>query len=1609
MKGSVLILWCMLMFFKVIAQPPTTTNAPYFPEEPAGFIAKLGKDVSEAKKTELSLVFEEFKKKVLAGRLAETRFKKTLEVFNLMASKKMRPSPHYEVTMVVVNGMLDDEELATRYFDYWQTISMNLLVDMLPGKFEKFSNFQMFMDDQVRYKAIFHDDRQHTWMVNSREVVYEYTKEKEVYAKFNNTDIWATRKGDTTKIYNTSGYYDVFNGVWRGTKGEVKWPFVGYQQIYCKFADYKIEVNKPFYKVEKVDFYNPVYFSQAIKGRLEDKINIKNSSDASSFPRFESSEMGHFLKDVGEGVSFRGGFKQYGNSFFGFGSDKVLSEIYIKDGAGKLKVLARAKNIAISRGEYVLSQNAEISLYLNQKDSFYHPSVSFRYTIPKKTLRMTQGEQGMSKSPFLSSVHNMEIQANHVEWNITSPNITIGIGEANTISRKEVLFESNNLYDIRRKERYHNISESNSLFTLATFWRDIDLLRTLWKSPSTDPNKQNALKKMEAKIRVKFNDFDSLRSEIMQLPADENSLKAIRIAKLLNPKFDVGSITSLLLNMVEDGFIFYNIDKQVVTLRDKLFHYNDAFVKRVDYDLLKVKSNYGSTKSLITSVKPKESQIKKDTTAAANPGMEINPADTTMIDVKSTYVIDTTNERANALFNIQTGKIQVNWVRKVMFSDTQKVYIEPYDNKVNILKDRDINFNANLFSGRVILGAYNSTFRYQPFKVDIDSALFMEMYITTRVIDPKTGFKSPIPLVDQDGYETKQLEPLQSRINNLKGILTIDDPNNKSGIKSKEYPQLPSLTTTSKSFVYYDSKSIRLNAYPKSDFYFQIDPFTLDSLDNYDPVNLRLSGKLVSSDIFPDFKHKLRVMWHDLSLGFEANTPEAGLPIYKKKGKFTKRFALSNSGLIGNGIIEYLGSKFRSDDIVFLPKKMIATSDAFNVEEKRGGKPEFPMVKGDSVKVVWTPYNDSLYVRSSESTPFKMFKEGDHYLDGYLIMTPGGLYGSGTMDWEDATIKSKKILFNANSLESDTAHVIIKSFDKKAVSLNTENVKAKIDFDTQVGQFKANQKTISTDLPHNKFKTSLDSFRWNMRENKILLSASNGKTGEFLSTDVKVGALRFSAASANLDLATNELNIGGVEKIPCADVYIFPENNKINIADGGKIEQLNNARIVADTINQYHIINKASIDIISRINYKASGYYEYNVGTRKQEILFNDITVRNIGNKSTTNAAGQVEEDSKFYVDAKTKFQGDIKLSADSKNLQFDGFAKIETNKIPSSDWFNVHTPIDRKDVQIKYLNAVNPEREKLFVGFFLCRDSTHLYPVIMQPKITPLDRPYFMVDGYMKYNDVQDKFYFLDTIRKLDQLRGSQLEVSDVTGKIMAEGIFAFGSGLKNIKLSTVGEIESSLNASEYNFKLMSSLTMPIPNQLLDVLFADIAATSAENASPIDYTKLGAPFLKKNISLLVNNSAKASQMVAKWQESEKFDWNYNNNEKPTFILSKFDLSWSQKLESFFTKGRLGIASINGKTIDQELEGIAEVRPGPRGDDFIMTFSTASDDQYFFAYRSSLSLMVVASTNANFQKAFNEIKKKDRVIKLPNGEQITIEMGSVGDISAFKSRARERY
>jgi len=1029
-------------------------------------------------------------------------------------------------------------------------------------------------------------------------------------------------------------------------------------------------------------------------------------------------------------------------------------------------------------------------------------------------------------------------------------------------------------------------------------------------------------------------------------------LDANYLASRINSKFTVKNIQNLLYDLVKQGFINYDSEENRVYVKEKVFHYTNASQKKVDFDALKIKS---------------------------------------------------TSKETNAVLNLKDNTIATNGVSRVELSEKQKVAVDPYGDVITMSNDRSIDFNGRLLAGFGVFQGKDFFFDYGKFSVTLDSCRYFDLYVPTGAEDERGN---------------KEALSLASRIEHVNGVVLIDAPKNKSG--KDDIAMFPSIQTKEDSYVYYDYVNTIGGVYRRDSFYFKIKPFSFNSLDNFVPADVNFKGDLVSAKIFPDFKETLVIREEDQSLGFVHQTPTTGYPNYDGKGNYVGEIDLSNKGMFGVGTVTYLGANIISDDIVFKPKQMTASANEFNLEENRGAGVEVPQVRGVDVKIDWRPYKDSLYVRSKEA-PFDIYKDGIHTLKGTIILTPTGVKGKGLFDWGKANMSSQLFAFGAHDVKADTANLKIRAFDADAIALETANLNADVDFDTQKGKFKANAELLRTTLPYNQYETSFNEFDWDMKEETITFKAKPGSLGNFLSIHPDQDSLFFQGEAAKYDLKTNLLNIEGVPEIVSADAYIYTEDGKVEVQKGGVVTQLKNAKIVADTLTKHHVINRATVDVLGKKDFKATGFYEYNLKGKEQEIEFQKILGARIGKgsrdekRTATRATGIVDEKSKFLIDEKTKFRGTISLSSEKKELSFDGFAYLDAN-LTARHWFSVNFEGDKEDLKISYEVPKNYEGAQLRTGMYLSKETARIYPRVMSPLYYRKDRPLLPATGLFDYDPVNDQFVFGDSTRVTNRetLKGNIIVFDNKSGKVRGEGRIDIGAGLDYVSVDAAGSLElgaevttdsiagGPMNNEDLEAAIMSGVNIIIPDRLMKMMVNDIKSASFD-ASAVLFQK-DYEFYQKAISELIPDEKDAINIISTLTPTDIAIPKKNN--PYSFIFGKTEMKWDPDYQSFVNKNKnVPVLSIDGEMINKTLTVYMEYKMPTNDDDRLYIYvKSPSEFYYFFGYQGGV--MNVVSNNPKFNDEVINMKSKEAILKMDDGETYEIAPVNPGSAQKFLSRVQ---
>jgi len=849
-------------------------------------------------------------------------------------------------------------------------------------------------------------------------------------------------------------------------------------------------------------------------------------------------------------------------------------------------------------------------------------------------------------------------------------------------------------------DSYHKVD----ITAEALYWNLNDSLM-IFRRMEGISNKSQAM--FESQNRFNDQEFQKIRgidainplSAIYNLSEDLGGAKTIAISALTNLlKKPPDQVQMLLITLTTKGFVLINPTEETFTINNKLFDYVKSYNRSIDYDNI----FFFSSKTAI-----------------------------------------------NAEFNINSFDMKINNVPGVMLSDSQMVLAIPFDKRITLKKNRDFIYTGQTMAGMFDL--FQSTpahFSYDTFNITmpyIDS-IKISVYDYSGNRDPEFGY----PSVE-----------LRSVLESLKGEgeLFIDLPNNKSGLKKDEKYAYLEVDTTDKSAVYYYN-AFYPNVYPREKFRFQVWPFNVENLTNFNTDDFPIKGQLLSNNILPDIKKPLRVR-PDYSLGFVDNTPPTGFPVYGGKGDFTGLIDLSLNGLRGDGELTFLNAFSKTDttsiwdstDYVFLPDSTIGLAMEFTLAESTSGV-EFPPVTGKDVWQRWYHKDDYFTINTVGDSPLDMYN-GRTKFYGKIGLRPTGLSGDGLIAFDNAELESDNFDFRNTTFQAPNSLFRIFQKESKNIAFSADDYNAYIDFNTDIANFEAN-KASNVKFPVNSYMSTMYNFDWDIQAGDVELFADNKIykeiielphieminlyeagmiTGpELISTRDDQDSLHFFAYRARFTLENNMLDVQEVPFIPVADAYTFPNDGKVLIEENAEMLHLENSEFLTKSGQIIHEFYNSDIKIHTANNYFAVADYKYFDSHNNQyTILFDDIqTMQTLDNSIHTIGKAKIADTSEFMISPYFDFYGNLELRAQKQFINFQGYFQVnydcDTNHIPA---ITMDTLIDPMDPVFPITDFILSENDKpVFSGMGFNSRDMQIYTQFLKPEKNRKDSVIFESKG---------------------------------------------------------------------------------------------------------------------------------------------------------------------------------------------------------------------------------------------------------------------------------------
>jgi hypothetical protein len=915
----------------------------------------------------------------------------------------------------------------------------------------------------------------------------------------------------------------------------------------------------------------------------------------------------------------------------------------------------------------------------------------------------------------------------------------------------------------------------------------------------------------------------------------------------------------------------------------------------------------------------------------------------------------------NASINLLNYDMTIFGVKQIYMSDSQNVTIYPAEQKILLKKNRDFIFAGVVHAGRFDFFGKEFSFDYNKFIVDLKNVDSLRLTVKSR---------------EANAYGEFPLVKVKTVIEHINGNLEIDEPGNKSGLK--RLPKYPIFNSFKDSYAYYNRKQIQNGKYPKDKFYFHLDPFTIDSLDNFSNEGLNFQGEMVTADIFPVFREALKLQ-PDYSLGFVTQAPAAGYPLYGGKGKYNSTIKLSHQGLKGAGSISYVTSVTKSDDFTFYPDSTNAIAQNFDITEQKT-PPEFPTVHGEGVKIHWVPSKDILQAWNNKDKRFNAYS-GISEFAGELDLTPKQLTGNGTVDFNSAKLDAKLITFKSIAFDSDTANFSLKDAATGEIAFSTFNVKANVDFKKRLGEFKSNGAGSVVQFPSNQYICYMESFKWFMDDSNIEIGGSD-KTAksdksdldlegpEFISVHPKQDSLRFHASSGKYDLKKLVISAKGVTYINLADARVYPDQGDVIIDKNAAMRPLTNSKIVANSVTKYHNLYNCTVNAHARKDYSGSGYYDYIDETKaKKTFYFSDIGV---DTTYQTYAETEIKDTSKFTLSPNFEYKGKVKLKAAKNFLVFDGAARIVHScaAIPRA-WFQFESEVDPNSIYIPISKEpLDAAGRPIAASLMVTTDSTHFYSAFLSPRKSTNDTYVLPAEGFL-YFDKAAREYRISNKEKLVErsLPGNYLSLNVSECKTYGEGKVNMGGDFGQVKIESFGNVTHTLISDSTLFDMLMSI---------DFFFDDGAISKMSDAINDDThlkpTDISRPVFEKGLREMMGKE-QADKLISQLNLYGSYK-KFPDELKKTLFLNDVKMKWNKETRSYTSIGQIGIGNINKNQLNKFVDGKVEIIKKRGGDILNIYLELDPTNWYYFNY--TRGTMLAVSSNEAFNTILKELKQDKR-------------------------------
>ena len=1453
-----------------------------FSSDPKDFLKEITKYLNTADRAKTKPFIDEFGPVWLNEFSLEYR-NKVVSTSNLIVEKKLSAYPNLQGYLLSTYSFVKTKQ-PKESFNSWHATVDKLLKSKKVKKFKTFIEAcSGFFTDGTIYS-----NTKHVWGVRDGTYRFEFEKYKPkiyfedvtfyCYIKNKSKGKRNAKYTDSTVVYLTNGEYQPLIYKWNGEGGIVDWAKTGLDPAknFASISDYSLSLKGTRIQCDSVEVYTD-FHKEPLTGALIDFAKASTRQTDKIYPQFISFSKKIIKKNILPNVDYIGGFSLNGNSFTGVGYKNELASLLFYEGEKVFLKTSADKFTINSKG--VKATACKMTMYLNNSDSLYHPGVNLNYDTKK--VELTRTKDGVGQAPFSDTYHQLDMFVEKIIWlrNEFKLDLTWEKGS----NKKTASFESKHYFNDRLYTKLQGMSRMHPILALYKYYYKYD-------------------------------------------KATFSIGKASTLLGLTNE-----SALSILLNLANKGFIYYDETKKTITVLPKCKVYIDAKSGKSDYDDIVFYSDFNEIKLKLNRFN--DGRQDKTSESWNNRAKKLN-----------------SRKKGKKIFGTMSLKsldLKLNEIEYVELSVIQRVVVVPEGGELIIQNNRNFLFSGAISAGKLEAYPKDATFDYDNFKINL-----LDVSQTLLRVRPIFG-----------GYDN--LVDMPSHIEGVKGVILIDDPKNKSGNK-KNITDYPKLRVDNEAFVFYDHKAIYNGTYDSASFYFKLDPFSIDSLDNFDEHSIQLTGEFRSSGIFPVFKETIKIQ-EDYSFGFKTAAPVNGYRFYGQDTKYNNDIRLSNKGLRGAGEINFLTSKTVSTDFVFFADSTMGISEFINTGQTKDEGLEVPDVIANIAMVTYIPKQNLLKVKA-QRRPLSLFNN-EVKMYGEVWLSSKGMTGKGLMYFGQAEVASQKFKYKRWIIDSDMADFNLADLEaenkKNEITFATNNVKTHVDFEARRGEFISNDGTSKVEFPVNQYYCHMDIFTWLMDKGEMELSKKEKDLNieseldlagpNFYSTNKAQEALSFRAPKATFSLKDKIINCDNIEYIDIADARISPTDKKIIIREKAKMDPFENATIVANFVTKYHTINNAYVEIFSRRKYEARGEYQY-VDANKDEfkILFNSIHPDTV---YQTVATGEITQEENFKLSEQFEYYGIVNLNASNDFLNFDGAARIahQCDQF-AKNWMKFNANIDPNNIQIPVVeNMKDLEGNDIAVGMIFRttfdNDSLGIYPTFLSALENKKDRVLFTSSGVLNYNTDASEYRIATQDKLINRLeKGNYISLNTENCSMNGDGLINLNINLPDVEFKPIGSINYNASTRSTSLNISGGLDFYYDEKAL-VMNADKISDN-EVLSGIDFNTI--------------TLEQAIQEDVDKETAEKIKSDYTlkgevrkipKEMQMPFYFTNLRFTWDNRNKAFLSKSITGIVNMGDKPVFKDFTvkmaiqySVEDLKQKGRGDKLSYMIELPGAQHYYYYY-----------------------------------------------------------